>query len=41
MEEDQDILEEIEEKRKKKSFRSVINKGKFNAYELDEVMLEA
>ncbi len=41
MDEEQDLLEEIDALRKKKSFKSVINKGKFSRYELDEVMLEA
>ncbi len=40
MDEDQDILNEIEKKRKKKSFESIINKGKFSEFELDEVMME-
>ena len=41
MNEDQDILKEIEQKKKKKSFESVINKGKFSDFELDEVMMES
>ncbi len=40
MDEDQDLLAEIEKKRKKKSFESVINKGKFSETELEEVMME-
>lgn len=39
--EDQDILGQLKQK-KKKTFQSVINnKGKFSEYELEEVMLEA
>jgi hypothetical protein len=41
MEEDTEILDEIEQKRQKKSFHSIINKSKFSQFELDEVMSEA
>jgi hypothetical protein len=40
MEEDQEILDEIEQKKQKKSFQAVINKSKFSKYDLDEVMME-
>jgi hypothetical protein len=40
MDEDTDILDEIEQKRQKKSFHAVINKSKFSKFELDEVMME-
>ena len=40
-EEDNEVLEELAEKRRKqhKSFTAVINKKKLSRYELDEVML--
>ena len=38
-EQDEEILTEIEQKKSKKSFGSVINKKKLNRYELDEVMI--
>jgi hypothetical protein len=41
MEEDMDVLDEIEEKKKKKSFQTVINSSRYNKFDLDEVMLEA
>lgn len=41
MEEDQDILSEIKQKKNKKSFESIINNGKFLETDLDEVMMDA
>ncbi len=40
-EQDGEILEEIEEKKKaaRKSFSSIVNKRKLSKYELDEVMV--
>ncbi|MBI2145129.1 hypothetical protein HYU18_02295 [Candidatus Woesearchaeota archaeon] len=40
-EEDEEVLEELAEKRrqKQKSFTSIINKKKLSRHELDEVML--
>ena len=40
-EQDDEILEEIEERKKaaRKSFSSIVNKRKFSKYELDEVMV--
>ncbi len=40
-EQDGEILEEIEEKRKatRKSFSSIVNKKRLSKYELDEVMV--
>jgi len=40
-EQDQEILQEIESKKKaaKRSFASVVNKKKLSKYELDEVMV--
>ena len=38
--EDNDILGEIQQKKKKKSFQSVINSSKYTKYDLDEVMME-
>ena len=40
MDEDLEILDEIE-KKKKKDFKSVINSSKYSQTELDEVMMEA
>jgi hypothetical protein len=37
---DDEILDEIAQKRQKKSFNQVINKSKFSKYDLDEVMVE-
>ncbi len=41
MDEDTDILNEIEQKKKKKSFESIINRSKYSKLELDEVMMES
>jgi len=41
MEDEQDILQEIELKKKKKSFQSIINSGKFNETDLEDVMVDA
>jgi len=38
---DNDILDEIDLKKKKKSFHSLINKSKYSDFEMDDVMLEA
>ena len=41
MEEEQDILSEIKQKKNKKSFESIINNGNLSDDDLDEVMMEA
>ena len=41
MDEDANILGEIQEKKRKKSLRQVINSSKYNIYDLEEVMIEA